>query len=589
MIAKLLRLAGRPRELIDRVVQEGANLGMLLAPPRLTVETPAAALPALPPPDLLRQRLRGTAIDAQIAARAQSMTLNNRSPIPWRRDAVSGRETGLAYFRRIPYLDFARAGDHKIIWELNRHQHLVLLAQDYLLRATPESLSELESQLESWMDANPFQRGINWASALEVAFRSMSWIWVEHLAGPRLSPALRRRMLEELFRHGCHLERNLSFYFSPNTHLLGEAVALHALGVFFPAWPRSDRWRLEGHRVVAEQLQRQVQSDGSHFEQSSYYHVYALDMFLFHVLLAGCVRDWSPVLRRMCVYLDALLGRTRRLPYLGDDDGGRFFFPVGPHDEFGRATLATAAAMLPEADWNWSAADFGSQAAWWLPSLPESPGGSAAYHSLRFADSGVVVLSRGDVQILFDTGSFGWGAAGHSHSDALQVVVRHGAEEILIDPGTFTYVGDPERRDYFRGSSAHNTVRIDGQDQAAPAGPFGWKGRPVVTCPVCECAREPQAVEGVCEYRGFRHRRRIVFQRSALEVEDVIEGPAGDHIVEWFWQCGATRSPRLVTPAGTEKIDGWRSLAMGHQEPSVVLRHVYKGKLPAALAWRVEL
>jgi hypothetical protein len=33
--------------------------------------------------------------------------------IRWRRDYLRGIETGLVYFRRIPYLDTARAGDHK--------------------------------------------------------------------------------------------------------------------------------------------------------------------------------------------------------------------------------------------------------------------------------------------------------------------------------------------------------------------------------------------------------------------------------------------------------------------------------------------
>src|SRR5204862_2574262 len=126
------------------------------------------------------------------------------------------------YFRTIPYLDVARAGDHKIIWELNRHQHLVLLDQAHLLTGRADFLSEIEEQLDSWFEANRFQRGINWASALEVAFRSLSWMWVDHLVGARMRPEARRRLREGLYRHALHLETNSSVYFSPNTHLLGE-------------------------------------------------------------------------------------------------------------------------------------------------------------------------------------------------------------------------------------------------------------------------------------------------------------------------------------------------------------------------------
>src|SRR5213075_3247545 len=104
--------------------------------------------------------------------------------------------------------------------------------------------------------------------------------------GDRMEADFRRRFLSELYRHGVYLEHNLSVYFSPNTHLLGEAVALHALGALFPVFPRAQEWRSAAGRIVREQMDFQVRPDGSHFEQSSYYHVYALDMFLFHYVLA---------------------------------------------------------------------------------------------------------------------------------------------------------------------------------------------------------------------------------------------------------------------------------------------------------------
>ena len=105
--------------------------------------------------------------------------------IEWRRDYLHNVSTGTKYFRLIPYLDFTRAGDHKVIWELNRHQHLVVLAQASVANGRTEFLNEIVSQLESWFAANPFLRGINWTSALEVAFRVLSWIWVYDLAAPR--------------------------------------------------------------------------------------------------------------------------------------------------------------------------------------------------------------------------------------------------------------------------------------------------------------------------------------------------------------------------------------------------------------------
>ena len=341
------------------------------------------------------------------------LKLDLDSPISWRRDPISGLETPTKYFRRIPYLDPRKAGDHKIVWELNRHQHLVVLAQ----AGDEESWQELVAELESWLDQNPFQCGINWASALEVAFRALSWVQIYQIAGGRMAPDFRRRFLEALYRHGRHLENNLSIYFSPNTHLLGEAVALHALGTLFPDFPGARRWVETGRRWVLNEYQRQVRADGSHFEQSSYYHVYALDMFLFHARLAGASAEERAILGRMTDFLEVLLGPNGELPFLGDDDGGRLFHPYGPRPLFARDTLRAADAFLGRA--------------------------SGEGRSRLFENAGLAVMVSGDRQILIDAGPFGPGSAGHSHSDTLSIVARSGQEWLLIDPGTFTYVGDP--------------------------------------------------------------------------------------------------------------------------------------------------
>ena len=316
------------REIAFRGRQEASNLALLARPPRLpktflapdVTPLPAIAAPTKDEIASLAQEIRSRQI------RLFDLKLDFVSPTPWRRDPVSGRETPPKYFRRIRYLNAEEAGDHKIIWELNRHQHLVVLAQ----AGDEASLKVLFSELESWFVQNPFQRGINWASALEVAFRALSWIQIYQTAGRLMTPELRQQFLQSLYRHGHHLEANLSVYFSPNTHLLGEAIALHALGALFPTFPEAARWAETGRHWVSHEYMRQVRGDGSHFEQSSYYHVYALDMFLFHASLAGASAEERATLSRMADFLEALLGPNGELPFLGDDDGGRLFHPYGP-------------------------------------------------------------------------------------------------------------------------------------------------------------------------------------------------------------------------------------------------------------------
>ena len=447
--------------------------------------------------------------------------------------------------------------------------------------------------MDSWLDANPFLRGINWASALEVAFRALSWTWLWHMAGSEMPEALRGRFLTALERHGRYLERNLSVYFSPNTHLLGEAVALHALSVLFPAFPRAARWTETGGRIVERQMERQVRGDGSHFEQSAYYHVYALDLFLLYRLLAKPPAAFDARLAAMAEYLDALLGVSGMLPLIGDDDGGRLFHPYGERAGFGRATMATCSVLLSRPEWLRGSGDLCEQAAWWLgaDALSARTAPPETRVSRFFRDAGVAVMTANDVQFVVKAGPFGEGSGGHSHSDVLSVTARVGGREILIDPGTFTYVADPAERDRFRGSAAHNTVRINGRDQAIPGGPFRWGHKPLVELNQWITSLSRDCLDATCAYAGFVHRRRILFLKPAtVIVLDTVDGSSGDHTLEQFWHLDSAKdASRFSFSAPAEVMDAWRSRALCSREPATALRVTVRGPLPMHIAAVLDL
>jgi hypothetical protein len=198
--------------------------------------------------------------------------------------------------------------------------------------------------------------------------------------------------------------------------------------------------------------------------------------------------------------------------------------------------------------------------------------------------------------VLVDVGPFGRGRAGHSHSDTLSIVVRSGGEDVLIDPGTYTYVGEPEWREWFRGSGAHNTLRIDGRDQAAAMGPFWWSDPPAVQ--VLNWSSD--SVEAECRYHGLCHRRRVTLERpDRLVIVDEVEG-SGEHTVERFWHAGGPveelgggrfrigAKAVLVLSAGTVE-QGWRSPTYGVKENSPVIREMGKVTLPMRWTAVIEL
>jgi hypothetical protein len=412
------------------------------------------------------------------------------SPIRWNFDPFSEKESPVRFWTKIDFLDFESYGDHKVIWELNRHQYLLTLGKAYMATSDETYVRAWIDQVDHWMDSNHPKTGINWASSLEIALRSISWIWclLFFSESDNIGEEFRTRYLSFLFLNGLHIESNLSSYFSPNTHLTGEALGLFYLGLFFQETKEGKRWLKRGQEILIDQLDRQILPDGVYFEQTSYYHRYTTDIYLhFYILL---LRNSMPVPHSLTCRLQQLLdflamsrkpdGKT---PLFGDDDGGRLLFlDDNEYDDF-RSCLATGAAIYERPDYKWLSEGFGEETFWLL-----GPGAHDRFDSLdveepelrsaAFHSGGYYIMRSGWAgdagYLMVDCGPHGRGTCGHSHADLLSIQVSLSGKDLLIDPGTFTYTGSKGLRDYFRGSPAHNTISVDNASQSKPAGPFSW-------------------------------------------------------------------------------------------------------------------
>src|SRR6185437_8246013 len=148
--------------------------------------------------------------------------------------------------------------------------------------------------------------------------------------------------------------------------------------------------------------------------------------------------------------------------------------------------LATGDAVFGRLDW-WPAAGGTDVRTPLLAALirPYSKNGTEpavtrpASRPAHFADAGMTIL-RGPAEIWCrcDGGPHGFlSIAAHGHADALSVEVRHDGVDVLADPGTYCYHGEPEWRSYFRSTAAHNTIEVDGTSQSVEGGPFLWRSR----------------------------------------------------------------------------------------------------------------
>ena len=472
--------------------------------------------------------------------------------IDWHLDAVHGRRSPLIPWFKIDFLDFAQVGDHKIVWELSRHQHLVTLAKAWLLTNEEIYAKEILAHWYSWKSANPYPLGANWASSLEVAFRTLSWIWLREMLREcsAVPTGFQQDLLRALALNGRHIERYLSTYFSPNTHLLGEAVALFFIGTVYPQISFAERWKRMGWRIVQEEAHRQVRPDGVYFEQSLYYHVYALDFFLHARLLASqngmeVPTAFDLILKRMLAIIQSL-AQAGPPDGFGDEDGGRVFNPRRNRAEHLTDPLAIGAALFHDEE-AIAESSLTEESIWLLGEQAVSRCGQQRKSTSRpethaFPDGGLYVDTSSDPpqQLVIDAGPQGTGRSGHGHADALSVKLAFSGRNWLVDAGTFCYIGHGNGRNDFRGTRAHNTLTVDGVDQAEPDGPFGWKYIPetkteswITRETFTFFAGSHSGYERLAE--PARHRRFVFHLHGAFWlVRDVVEG-RGSHLLATSW------------------------------------------------------
>jgi hypothetical protein len=164
--------------------------------------------------------------------------------------------------------------------------------------------------------------------------------------------------------------------------------------------------------------------------------------------------------------------------------------------------------------------------------------------SQAFPDGGIYVLADSQPYpevMMVDAGPQGVGRSGHGHADALSLRLTMNGRRWLVDSGSGVYISkDSADRDAFRGTGAHNTMRVDGADQAVADEPFSWKQLPTTSAETWIAGETFSYFVG--SHNGYArladpvvHRRHVFKIAGDLWlVRDVAEGN-GEHEIEVRW------------------------------------------------------
>jgi len=510
-------------------------------------------------------------------------------PLDWARDYKNGVSAPRRFYATVDYRDSAQVGDSKYTWELNRHQFLVPWALDYAASRDEDHAAAVVGVILDWIADNPRYQGVNWISSLEHALRILSWgIALDLCRDSALVQRARPLIAASVDQQAHFIRWTLSLHSSANNHLTGELTGLLAAAAYFPEAPRAAAYaRFAGRRLLREAVAQNL-TDGVNREQAIYYHHYALE----YLLTSFCLFErlgWpvpSPLhglTRRMLDFVDAVTDDYGMPFEIGDRDDGTVTglnhgTRVGVFESllwsgyllYGDDALGSHAARIARNRGDEPAIDR-RNAYWYAVTSPPAALdllGRTVVPRRVFPKGGYFLSRDGSASLAFKAGPFGYPSiAAHAHCDQLSVGLKRGGLDVLTDAGTYVYHTEDRWRRFFKGTAAHNTVRVDGRDQAEYAGPFLWASHAEAELQVLR--NEPAAfdVEGV--HHGYerladpvRHVRRVAYREGlGYRITDSLSGTR-PHLFELFWNLGPGVRPVSIASVAS--------------------------KLPTACAWRLE-
>jgi hypothetical protein len=557
----------------------------------------------------------------------------------WFHDPVTGRQAAAdRYAFRINHRSELHTGNVKQVWEISRLQHLTLLATAWFVSHDEVYARRVGDQLRSWWRENPFLSGVHWTSGIEVGIRLISLAWIRRLLDewPPVADFFESDDLavQQIRWHQQYLDAFRSRGSSANNHVIAEAAGQLVGSCAFPWFAESERWRRKSERLLERELIRNTFPSGIGRELASDYQCFVAELgLLAAVETQAAGRPVGPaVWHRLCAMVDsgaALLDVRLRPPRQGDGDEGRAILLDAPAANGWPSLLAIGGALFGKPGW-WPCipATAASTIIGALHGPVREVEGRPARRPWRFADAGTTLLRTSgehepEIWCRCDGGPHGYlSIAAHAHADALSVEVRYGGVDILADPGTYCYHGDPEWRSYFRSTIGHNTVEIGGRNQASEGGPFLWRSH--ANGKEIDVRDIGDAAEWTAQHDGYlslsppaRHSRCVRLDRASrtLDIVDEVDGGSFDvrlafhlgpevqaelsgQIAQLWWpHASSPGAARLQLPDGLhwsllrgsiDPIMGWYSAGLGRRTPAFTLVGCGRSEPAQPLTTRLE-
>jgi len=470
----------------------------------------------------------------------QSVDLNNE--LDWHFDPRSGKRFPLIFSKNID-IRSDKYGSAKVVWEINRLQFLLPLAIQYNVSKDKKELDLWIQLITSWVKANPYLKGVNWYSNIEVNIRLIIWyfcwqvLWQNEdlKKNEEFVSFVTDTWLPSIYEHCVYSYKNPSRFSSANNHLVAEYSGLF---VAASCWnfEESEVWKTYALKGLEEEIVKQHSGNGINREEAAEYIQFITDFFLIPYAIGTKTGipfsyNYKDYLFRISEYLINLLDAKKGYRKYGDEDDGKVLIVSNdPHFDNFSSLLTSAAVLFDDERFKGvgQVFDLKNWLLWGQEGFDKFNSIKSSPHELKTAfykEEGHFIFRKvektdisKEIYLHFDAASLGFlSIAAHGHADALSIVLHVDGDPILVDVGTYTYHTDKEWRNYFISTLAHNTICIDGENQALQAGPTMWLRH--YKAEVLETVQDGSMERVSASHSGYNrlgcsHQRTVSFNRE---------------------------------------------------------------------------
>lgn len=389
------------------------------------------------------------------------------NPIDWHTDFKTGVRWGKRYYLDIKGI---KGSDIKVPWELSRCQHLLWLGEAYVLTQEAKYAKEIVDEIKWWIDDNPLMYSVNWTCAMDVAFRSVNWLFALNMISSYegYDDVFAKRVSNSLWQHGFYIINNLEKRFPySNNHYVSDIIGLLYLGELFNNTTKGKEWLELAKREYYSETIIQVLPSGVHYERSVSYHRLMTEMLSYPIYMLERKGEQIPLdvkarIAKMYDYIVAYTKPNGMAPLIADNDDGRFL-PFLKRDFRKHSYLSDCRSIENRFISAGSLSHF-------CASLKDCG---------IYEDAGVAIINNENDYLFINNGGFSGIAKdsqtriqSHTHNDLLSFELVLGGKNIIVDSGAYLYTSSKDERNAFRSTFKHNTIVVDNEEQNGFASPF---------------------------------------------------------------------------------------------------------------------